>query len=116
MGLLIAALLVEIGWSIDSAHKLAVRYGRRFVDSLFFKRLVTRNQRVAYVGGGMLGFLAAYSGAVNLGLVGPLDRPWGFVTLVVALMVLLWGPIDDWRTVSRLDREQAETGETELNG
>lgn len=106
---LVVALVIEIAWSIYSAHWLAKRYSHRLVESLFFRRLVRRNKRVAYVGGGIIGIIAVYG---LLSFVFPVlpqvPRPYPAVAVIIALMLMIWGPIDDKRVIEKIDRERSD--------
>lgn len=102
--ILALVLVVEVPVSMIAAWRLSRRYRVRLVESLFFRRLVRRNIRVAWIAGGLIGLLVFY-GLISwtFGLP-PIPRPWGTVLLALALIVLLYGPIDDELAVRRIAR------------
>lgn len=105
--ILVLVLLVEIPASMWAAWSLSRRYRYRLVESLFFRRLVERNLRVAYVAGGLIGAIVLYSLMAYMLGWQPIPRPWGTVALAIALIVLLAGPILDEievRRVAKADR------------
>lgn len=94
------ALLVEIIWTVRAAHGLSLLYGSRRFDSEFFRRLVARNKRVAYIGGGLIAVVVVLTLlAIALPGLPRLPSPWPIVLVALGLMVLLSGPILDERYV-----------------
>lgn len=102
----ILALIVfaEALWSIRAAYRLSRLYQTRLFESQFFRRLVARNKRVAYIGGGAIATIVVWSllsWAFPDGIPA-IPRPWGSVLIAIALIVVLAGPILDERYVNRV--------------
>jgi hypothetical protein len=109
---LLLALVVfgESLWCIRAARRLAAVYQTRLFESLFFRRLVDRNKRVAYIGGGAITAVVIWS-LVSFAvpeLVPAIPRPWGTVLIAIALIVMLAGPILDDRYVQRVRKGEAK--------
>lgn len=102
----VVVLAIEIPWAMRAARRLSKKYSVRLIESLFFRRLVQRNNRVAYVGGGVIGAVVIYSlvrYATQTSLNLPqIPSPWGSVAVGLALIVMFWGPIDDDRLTTRI--------------
>lgn len=101
---LAVAIFVEALWCIRAAYRLSKLYQTRLFESEFFRRLVARNKRVAYIGGGLITAIVVWSLlAWSLPEYVPqIPRPWGTVGIAVALMVLISGPILDERYVQSI--------------
>lgn len=97
---LLVVLLVEIPLAMRAARRIAKRYRVRLVDSPIFKWLNQTVQKIAFVGGGLIGVLVLYSAARILWPATIPPMPTGMFTLLMgtALVVLLYVPIS-------LDRE-----------
>lgn len=98
----IIVLLIEIPWAMVSAWRIARRYRVRLVDSTIFRLLTRSVLQVAFVGGGLIGFLCFYSASrVLWPSIPPL--PTGMFTLLlgIALVVLLYLPIAVDREMNR---------------
>jgi hypothetical protein len=99
---LAVVIIVEALWSIRAAYRLSKLYQTRLFESEFFRRLVARNKRVAYVGGGAITLLVVWA-LLSWSLpqyVPMLPRPWFSVFIALCLIVVLAGPILDERYVS----------------
>lgn len=102
--LLAVAVFVEALWCIRAAYRLSKLYKTRLFESEFFRRLVARNKRVAYIGGGAISLIVIWALlAWSLPEYVPqIPRPWGTYGITVALMVMLAGPILDERYVQNI--------------
>jgi hypothetical protein len=94
------AVFIEALWCIRATRRLAAVYQTRLFESAFFSRLVTRNKRVAYIGGLLSWVFPEY--------VPVIPRPWSSVLVGVALMVMLAGPILDERYVNGIRKGRDE--------
>jgi Zn-dependent protease len=104
------AVFIEALWCIRATRRLAAVYQTRLFESAFFSRLVTRNKRVAYIGGGAIAAVVIWGllSWVFPEYVPVIPRPWGSVLVGIALMVMLAGPILDERYVSRIRKGRDE--------
>jgi hypothetical protein len=98
------AVFIETLWCMRAAYRLSKLYQARLFQSEFFRRLVARNKRVAYIGGGAIALIVVWSLlAWSLpAFVPAIPRPWGTIAIALALMVMLSGPILDERYVQNV--------------
>jgi hypothetical protein len=107
---LAVVIIVEALWSIRAAYRLSKLYQTRLFESEFFSRLVARNKRVAYVGGGAIAAVVIWGllSWVFPEYVPVIPRPWSSVLVGIALMVMLAGPILDEHYVSGIRKGSRE--------
>jgi len=101
------ALTTEITLTAYATMRIVKWYLPVRGQSSFLDRLVTRDVRVALagvvIGGVVIYSLLRYS-LPELGLP-PILPPFGTIIIGSVLAVLLWGPISDWLTLRREQRD-----------
>jgi Na+/H+ antiporter NhaD/arsenite permease-like protein len=105
--LLVTIVVVVVTvYALYCAWDMRRLYGHLRPESLLWDRLVRAETRAVIAGVIMLAL-------VLYGLVGfvlewaPIPRPWSSLALAAAYLLLIWGPIEDRRTMKRI-REEAD--------